>query len=116
MDQSTEIKEMKKEHLAFAVFKVVSDVTKIHPKEFLEFNRNRHVQKARHLAFYLTRDVLKTMTNVDFAVMVNRNPTSITSSRHAAQDLFKTDKEFQRWAKESLERIKALKLNDVKWT
>lgn len=116
MDKSTQIKEMKKEHLAFEVFKVVSDVTKTHPREFLGFNRNRHVQRARHLAFYLTRDVLKTITNVDFAVLVDRNPTSITSSRHAAEDLFKTDKEFQRWAKESLERIKALKLNDVKWT
>lgn len=107
---------MKKEHLAFAVFKIVSDVTKIHPKEFLGFSRNRHVQRARHLAFYLTRDVLKTITNVDFAVLVDRNPTSITSSRQAAEELFKKDREFQRWAKECLEKIKALKLNDVKWT
>ena len=116
MDQNTEIKTMKKEHLAFEVFKIVSEVTKVHPKEFLEFNRNKHVQKARHLAFYLTRDVLKTITNVDFAVLVNRNPTSITSSRHAAEELFRKDREFQRWAKECLEKIKDLTLNDVKWT
>lgn len=116
MGENTASKEMKKEHLAFEVFKVVSEVTKCHPREFLGFNRSRQVQKARHLAFYLTRDVLKFITNVDFAVMVDRNPTSITSSRQVAEELFKKDREFQRWAKECLEKIKALKLNDVKWT
>lgn len=116
MDTNTESKTMKKEHLAFEVFKIVSDVTKCHAKEFLLHNRSRHVQRARHLAFYLTFDVLKFMTKTDFAVLVNRDPSAINGSRHVAEDLFLKDKEFQRWAKECLERIKALKLNDVKWT
>ena len=116
MDKSTQIKEMKKEHLAFEVFKIVSETTKVHPKEFLLFSRDRTIQKARHLAFYLTRDMLKGITNTDFSILVDRNPTSITSSRQAAEVLFKKDKEFQGWTKECLEKIKALKLNDVKWT
>lgn len=116
MDQNIEIKTMKKEHLAFEVFKIVSEVTKVHPKEFLLFSKDRHIQLARHLAFYLTRDILKGITNTSFAVLVDRNPTSITSSRHAAEEQFRKNKEFQGWAKACLEKIKHLKLNDVKWT
>jgi len=116
MDKSTQIKEMKKEHLAFEVFKVVSDVTKIHPKQFLMLSKDRTVQKARHLAFYLTRDILKGMTNTEFALLVDRHPSSITTSRQAADELFKKDGEFKRWAGDCLKQIKALKLNEVKWT